>query len=226
MGGGGWWTVWSMFVNTISRMCPNQTKRQNADIILSLSRLAGISSWALIGVHTAHRLGCCVYLVYSYCTPPHCLFIIQTFTPSFFPVKRLKKIESYVSNWFPNLNIDQWHKIRSRVNERLRSPGKTDSEIARPGFRWQIQAYSMVSVMSVILNKTLKTELENCFLFLFYLSFSGRGDVGRRVWLKINLQKCKVIYLSSIHILDGKSRVNGWPYMHLKSNINHTVIIQ
>ncbi|XP_038128238.1 uncharacterized protein LOC119774671 [Cyprinodon tularosa] len=37
---------------------------------------------------------------------------------------------------FPNLTVDQWHKIRSRVNERLRCPRKFDRVTPRYGFNY------------------------------------------------------------------------------------------
>ncbi|XP_033976872.1 uncharacterized protein LOC117474946 [Trematomus bernacchii] len=51
------------------------------------------------------------------------------------PLNVRQTLESSVSRRFPGLTTDQWHKIRNRVNERLRSPRKTDPETPRPGFR-------------------------------------------------------------------------------------------
>ncbi|KAL3060836.1 hypothetical protein OYC64_015222 [Pagothenia borchgrevinki] len=51
------------------------------------------------------------------------------------PLNVRQTLKSSVSRRFPGLTTDQWHKIRNRVNERLRSQRKTDPETPRPGFR-------------------------------------------------------------------------------------------
>ena len=50
------------------------------------------------------------------------------------PLNLREKIHSMVTQRFPELTSDQWHKIRSRSNERLRSPRKADPETPRFGF--------------------------------------------------------------------------------------------
>ncbi|XP_033973295.1 uncharacterized protein LOC117472236 [Trematomus bernacchii] len=50
------------------------------------------------------------------------------------PLNVRQTLESSVSRRFPGLTTDQWYKIRNRVNERLRSPRKTDPETPRPGY--------------------------------------------------------------------------------------------
>ncbi|KAE8300710.1 hypothetical protein D5F01_LYC00857 [Larimichthys crocea] len=45
-----------------------------------------------------------------------------------------ERVHQHVSQRFPNLSGDQWQKIRSRINERLRSPRKADPETQRAGF--------------------------------------------------------------------------------------------
>ncbi|KAI4817029.1 hypothetical protein KUCAC02_009318 [Chaenocephalus aceratus] len=45
-----------------------------------------------------------------------------------------QKLEFYVYQRFPTLSGDQWHKIRTKINERLRSPRKVDPEAKRLGF--------------------------------------------------------------------------------------------
>ncbi|KAE8278778.1 hypothetical protein D5F01_LYC22353 [Larimichthys crocea] len=45
-----------------------------------------------------------------------------------------ERVHQHVSQRFPNLSGDQWQKVRSRINERLRSPRKADPETQRAGF--------------------------------------------------------------------------------------------
>lgn len=39
-----------------------------------------------------------------------------------------EKVHSYVTQRFPDLSGEQWHRIRNTINERLRSPRKVDPE--------------------------------------------------------------------------------------------------
>ncbi|XP_010788424.1 uncharacterized protein [Notothenia coriiceps] len=45
-----------------------------------------------------------------------------------------QKLEFYVYQRFPILSGDQWHRIRNKINERLRSPRKVDPEAKPLGF--------------------------------------------------------------------------------------------
>ncbi|KAE8289523.1 hypothetical protein D5F01_LYC11225 [Larimichthys crocea] len=45
-----------------------------------------------------------------------------------------ERVHQHVSQRFPNLSGDQWQKVRSRINERLRSPRKADPETQCAGF--------------------------------------------------------------------------------------------
>lgn len=47
------------------------------------------------------------------------------------PTNFRDKVQSYVDQRFPELSGDQRHKIRSSINERLRSPCKVDPEMPR-----------------------------------------------------------------------------------------------
>ncbi|XP_015260585.1 PREDICTED: mucin-2-like [Cyprinodon variegatus] len=52
------------------------------------------------------------------------------------PKNVTERVHSLVSQRFPNLTVDQWRKIRSRVNERLRCPRKFDRVTPRYGFNY------------------------------------------------------------------------------------------